>query len=751
MSSYMDTSCLDNSIHLYVKDNNLNLSLDDTEKSIKIHNRIFGIVVPILFDNFEKVKIKEHNKSKTIFVNKAELNRLKSECYESVGITPTHEQLKKRIGAVIDEVNKIRVDKRNQIIGLLNEKVRLIEDSSVHRVTIFPSRERGVFIVHFYLSDSKGLIQKDFTKNDIFNAMKNPEQYVTQWLDDGKKEAAERYEKNKAAAGDEKREARPPQIIDVEIEDSESKLKEKAAEVSDNSIISEIYTDRSEAEKTLNDLPAQSYLLCNDSGDEKKLHFLYKDVNNLVSSESLERATVSTEVAVLLKKYKDLDSLKEKGCFIKNRKEALESLNKFTDHDEVVIWPSATHVNHWGISYLMPGGEQKFELVHQKEDIIDVINKKKLMIRKEKELVSEISFFTSQIEKNFEGKGTVITEEQRKTISTIVRQALQQLKGGKFAQYEDAGFQYRARIKTSKNNEQTITVLKKRTYEGKVGEGSFGIVYKWEKVHNIGFKAIKSAKGGFHGQVVLEEEFEIHRITNENKKAPPSIQKALKNPVIDQYGSKVQEVESHFYPGGDLSSKLNKHEQFPLEKVEEHMKEMVSALLFFKEQGILHADIKGANIFIDENGKFVIADLGGAKKIFLNMPDRRGILSPLFSLKTDMEAVEKAKDENTLKELQSKRQVYSTGLVVFQMLTGLSDNELESFYDKLMFAGSNDKVHRDGIKLKKGVSSKDFIKHFEGKLKDANVQDPLKTLVLGMIHPDIEKRMTAEQVAEKLS
>jgi serine/threonine protein kinase len=71
-----------------------------------------------------------------------------------------------------------------------------------------------------------------------------------------------------------------------------------------------------------------------------------------------------------------------------------------------------------------------------------------------------------------------------------------------------------------------------------------------------------------------------------------------------------------YLQGKDLESKLKKEKEgIPYQDVRKLAKNMVSALLYLKEQGIIHRDIKPGNIFIDSAGRYKLGDFGFAIKV----------------------------------------------------------------------------------------------------------------------------------------
>ena len=69
----------------------------------------------------------------------------------------------------------------------------------------------------------------------------------------------------------------------------------------------------------------------------------------------------------------------------------------------------------------------------------------------------------------------------------------------------------------------------------------------------------------------------------------------------------------------DLQGLINKGVKFNLAQLKSIMKGVLKGIMYLHSKNIIHRDIKGANILIDENGMVKIADFGLARVIFPNM------------------------------------------------------------------------------------------------------------------------------------
>ncbi|XP_007034672.2 PREDICTED: mitogen-activated protein kinase kinase kinase NPK1 [Theobroma cacao] len=94
----------------------------------------------------------------------------------------------------------------------------------------------------------------------------------------------------------------------------------------------------------------------------------------------------------------------------------------------------------------------------------------------------------------------------------------------------------------------------------------------------------------------------------------------LSHPNIVRYLGTAREDDSlnillEFVPGGSISSLLGKFGSFPEPVVRMYTKQLLLGLEYLHENRIVHRDIKGANILVDNKGCIKLADFGASKKV----------------------------------------------------------------------------------------------------------------------------------------
>ncbi|KAL6532321.1 hypothetical protein OROGR_014291 [Orobanche gracilis] len=141
---------------------------------------------------------------------------------------------------------------------------------------------------------------------------------------------------------------------------------------------------------------------------------------------------------------------------------------------------------------------------------------------------------------------------------------------------------------------------------------------RWRKGELIGCGAFGRVHMGMNldsGELLaVKEEFigELEREVN--------LLKNLSHPNIVRYLGTAREEESlnillEFVPGGSISSLLGKFGSFPESVIRMYTKQILLGLEYLHKNKIMHRDIKGANILVDNKGCIKLADFGASKKV----------------------------------------------------------------------------------------------------------------------------------------
>ncbi len=124
-----------------------------------------------------------------------------------------------------------------------------------------------------------------------------------------------------------------------------------------------------------------------------------------------------------------------------------------------------------------------------------------------------------------------------------------------------------------------------------------------------------------------------------------------------------------YYPGGDLKSRINNG--IEEKEVLSYLKQLSKALGFAHSEGYVHRDIKPENVLFDANDTLVLTDFGIAKsqKKVTKMTQMGAVIGTPHYM-----SPEQAQGNN----LDSRSDIYSLGIVLYEMLTGSTPFEAES-------------------------------------------------------------------------
>ncbi|CAJ2630303.1 unnamed protein product [Trifolium pratense] len=148
-----------------------------------------------------------------------------------------------------------------------------------------------------------------------------------------------------------------------------------------------------------------------------------------------------------------------------------------------------------------------------------------------------------------------------------------------------------------------------------IGSGAFGRVYMGMNLDSGELIAVK--------QVLIEPGFAFKENTQANIRELEEEVKLLKNlkhPNIVRYLGTAREEDSlnillEFVPGGSISSLLGKFGSFPESVIRMYTKQILEGLEYLHNNRIIHRDIKGANILVDNKGCIKLADFGASRKV----------------------------------------------------------------------------------------------------------------------------------------
>ncbi|KAJ7111551.1 ste11-like protein [Mycena crocata] len=198
-----------------------------------------------------------------------------------------------------------------------------------------------------------------------------------------------------------------------------------------------------------------------------------------------------------------------------------------------------------------------------------------------------------------------------------------------------------------------------------IGAGSFGKVYLGMDASNGLLMAVKQVElptGSAPNQErkksmlsALEREIELLKdLQHEN------IVQYLYSSLDDDYLN----IFLEYVPGGSVTALLRNYGAFEEPLVKNFVRQILEGLNYLHERDIIHRDIKGANILVDNKGGIKISDFGISKKVEDNLGNR--MHRPSLQGSVFWMAPEVVKQSGHTR----KADIWSVGCLVVEMLTG---------------------------------------------------------------------------------
>ncbi|KAH7103877.1 Pkinase-domain-containing protein [Auriculariales sp. MPI-PUGE-AT-0066] len=200
-----------------------------------------------------------------------------------------------------------------------------------------------------------------------------------------------------------------------------------------------------------------------------------------------------------------------------------------------------------------------------------------------------------------------------------------------------------------------------------IGAGSFGSVYLgMDKVNGtlMAVKQVELPSGSTHNEerkksmlTALEREIDLL--------------KQLQHENIVQYLDSFMDKQHlniflEYVPGGSVTALLNKFGSFEEALVRNFVRQILQGLDYLHTSDIIHRDIKGANILVDNKGGIKISDFGISKKVADNILSTARVHRPSLQGSVFWMAPEVVKQTSyTL-----KADIWSLGCLVVEMFTG---------------------------------------------------------------------------------
>jgi serine/threonine-protein kinase len=203
---------------------------------------------------------------------------------------------------------------------------------------------------------------------------------------------------------------------------------------------------------------------------------------------------------------------------------------------------------------------------------------------------------------------------------------------------------------------------------GLVGKGGMGEVFKAEDIKLNQTVALKFLPDKLEKDKSALERFHAE-VRNARQVSHANVCRVFDIGEID--GRHFISME--FIDGDDLSSLLRRIGRLPSDKAIEISRQLCFGLAAIHEAGILHRDLKPANIIIDSKGKARITDFGiaGLEEEVTGGEIRVG--TPAYM----------SPEQITGREVTTKSDIYSLGLLLYEIFTGKQTFQADSIPDLL--------------------------------------------------------------------
>jgi serine/threonine protein kinase len=198
-----------------------------------------------------------------------------------------------------------------------------------------------------------------------------------------------------------------------------------------------------------------------------------------------------------------------------------------------------------------------------------------------------------------------------------------------------------------------------------VGRGAMAVVYR----------ATEAGLGRRVALKVLPPEMTLNRELTERFKREARLAASLEHPnIIPVYregqAGRFLFMAMKFVEGRSLEDIIASQGPLPVPVVLHVLRAATSALAYAHERGIVHRDIKSANILVDRDGRVVVSDFGIARAAEDASLTSTGTMvgTPYFM----------SPEQCAARRIGPQSDQYSLGVVAFQMLTGHVPFQAES-------------------------------------------------------------------------
>ncbi len=190
----------------------------------------------------------------------------------------------------------------------------------------------------------------------------------------------------------------------------------------------------------------------------------------------------------------------------------------------------------------------------------------------------------------------------------------------------------------------------------KLGTGGMSVVYLCEDMKLQRKVAVKV----LHSRYAQDQEF-VERFQREARSAA-----ALQHPNVVAIYDRGQFEDTYYIAmeyleGRSLKEVITKEAPLPVERVLKLAQQILSALRYAHQNGIVHRDVKPQNVIVDDDDNAKVTDFGIARAAGSEITEVGSILGTAQYL---------SPEQAQGKQVSDASDIYSVGIVLYEMLTG---------------------------------------------------------------------------------
>lgn len=192
-----------------------------------------------------------------------------------------------------------------------------------------------------------------------------------------------------------------------------------------------------------------------------------------------------------------------------------------------------------------------------------------------------------------------------------------------------------------------------------LGRGGMGIVYKAQDTRLTRLVALKVVLDGGHAGVTERQRFQIE-IEAAARLQHPNIVQVYE---VGEEGNRPF-MSMEYCPGGSLEEQVRDQPQ-PSREAAQLVAKLADALQHAHREGIIHRDVKPANVLLSANGEPKLADFGLAKRL-----DGKDELTQTGAIIGSLGYMAPEQAAGRTREATYATDIYALGAVLYKLLTG---------------------------------------------------------------------------------